>query len=102
MSRGRLVCVRQFLLPGREQEFGEVFRLHRQMVSERDGFVSLRRLRHAAVAQAHENEVVVMLEFEDDEKLAAWRASDAHQDIAGRYRALWARDPVVEILAVEE
>jgi heme-degrading monooxygenase HmoA len=101
VSGRHLVLVKQFLLPGREREFAEVFRLHRELASARDGFVSLRRLKHAG-ADGRDDAVVVILEFDGAEKLSAWRASEAHRDIAGRYRALWARDPVTEIFVVEE
>jgi heme-degrading monooxygenase HmoA len=102
VSGRRVVCVRQFLLPGREKAFAEVFSLHRRLASTRDGFVSLRRLKHVDAADGHENEAVVILEFDDAEKLSAWRASEEHRDIASRYQALWARDPVTEFFAVEE
>ena len=94
-----VVYVRHFLRPGAAGEFDEVFRLHRELVSKRDGFVALRRLTPAA---GHENEVVVLGEFQSEEQVRAWRASEQHVMIAEKYRSLWARDPVTEFFNTSE
>jgi heme-degrading monooxygenase HmoA len=94
------VIVRQFLPAGRMEDFGEVFRLHRELASKRPGFVSLRRL--VPTDPGHENEVVVVLEFAGIGELEAWRSSDDHAGIAEKYRRLWARDPVVEFFNAED
>jgi heme-degrading monooxygenase HmoA len=94
-----VVLVRQFLKPGATREFDEVFREHHQLVSKRDGFVSLRWMRPAKEGQ--ENDVVVILEFASEEQLRSWRASAEHARVAERYRTLWARDPVTEFFIID-
>ncbi len=95
-----LVYVRHFLRPGAAGEFDEVFRLHRELVSKCEGFVSLRRFVPAAAG--HVNEIVVLGELQGDEQLRAWRASEQHVLIAEKYRSLWARDPVTEFFTTPE
>jgi heme-degrading monooxygenase HmoA len=96
----RIVYVKLFPAPGAASEFDQVFRQHHALASERDGFVSLRRLTPATAG--HENEVVLMLEFRTDEQLRAWRASPEHAAVAEQYRRLWARDPVTEFFSTQE
>ena len=95
-----VVYVRHFLRPGAAGEFDEVFGLHRELVSKRDGFIALRRFVPAAAG--HENEIVVLGEFQTEEQLRSWRASEQHALIAEKYRSLWARDPVTEFFNTSE
>jgi heme-degrading monooxygenase HmoA len=93
-----VVYVRHFLKPDAVgRRFDDIVRLHRDLVSKQAGFVSLRRLTPAAAG--HENEVVMLLEFESEQQLRAWRGSDGHAVVAEQYRSLWARDPVTEFFS---
>jgi heme-degrading monooxygenase HmoA len=96
----RIVYVRLFLRPDVLRDFDEVFGEHRAAVSARDGFLGLRQL--MPEPGGHANEVVLLLEFENDEQLRAWRATEEHAAIAAKYRRLWARDPETEFFSAQE
>ncbi|HEV2294779.1 MAG TPA: antibiotic biosynthesis monooxygenase [Tepidisphaeraceae bacterium] len=95
-----IVLVRQFLSPGAMPDFGEVFERHRALASRSDGFVSLRRLRPKP--DSHENEVLLLMEFQTAAHLQAWRTSGEHALVAERYRRLWTCDPETEFFLAEE
>lgn len=95
-----IVLVRQFLSPGATPDFSEVFERHRALASRSEGFIALRRLR--PTSDGHENEVLLLLEFQTEAHLHAWRASAEHALVAERYRRLWSRDPEAEFFTAEE
>ena len=92
-----LVYVRHFLKPGAAREFDEAFERHRALLSRRAGFVSLRRLTPAAPDD--QDQVVVLLEFTEEEALRAWRASEEHAAVAENYRRLWSAAPQTEFFS---
>lgn len=95
-----VVLVRQFLSRGAMADFTEVFERHRALASTAEGFVSLRRL--WPTSDGHENEILLLLEFQTEAHLQAWRTSGEHTLVAERYRRLWTRDPETEFFSEEE
>ncbi len=81
-------------------DFSAAFQHHRALASRSDGFVSLRCLRPQL--SGHENEMLLLLEFQTEANLRLWRASPDHGLVAERYRRLWTRDPETELFNAEE
>ena len=76
------------VLPDREEEFGAFFKEeYAPALAETEGFVS------ANLLQDHEisGDIKMVLRFESLESAAAWRASQAHENLKPRLKSLYDR-----------
>jgi len=96
---GACVHVRHFFTAAGGKAFPRLFADHQRAVSSFPGFLALR---HSPVET---NGVVatldMILEFENDALLKAWRSSPQHAQIAAAYRPFWAREPEVTFTGAE-
>ena len=94
-----LIHVRQYLSSEGFEALPSILEEHRKLVSEFEGFVSLKRL--YPHEPASEGEFHLALDFESEGLLMKWRSSPQHVEIAERYKPYWTRDPDVDFYNVE-
>jgi antibiotic biosynthesis monooxygenase (ABM) superfamily enzyme len=79
------------VLPEKATDFEALFvQAYRPAMASMPGYVNVELLR----AQAAQTEYQMVIRFESTETAAAWRASDAHQAISPRIKALYSASHV--------
>ncbi len=89
----------------REPALRALLRSHHMAVSKQPGYVRLRQLIDQSNPQPQgdaQMSVQLMLEFQRQDQLTAWRESQQHQQLVRKYQQLWFAAPVVTFFEIEE